>query len=546
MVKKTEPTVTVPNGFEPKTATRDPGPNIGYIRQEVGNLTYKWDLVRDCLIGQKAVKDKGLGYLPMPNADDQSPENKTRYVGYKERAVFYNVTRRTIDGLVGQVFSRDPLVAIEDESMKGMIADVDGCGVSLDQHAKKSLGTILSYGRCGLLVDYPVTNGPTSLAEQEAGYIRPTIGFYGTYSIINWRTAARGAKQVLTLVVLNEQALTNDDGFEVSVKNRWRVLKLITGVDAAGLPLDRYVVQTWQQDEDSKDGPFYVMENEWMPLDAEGKPLSEIPFYPIGVLNNDINPDEPPLYDLAVLNIAHYRNSADYEDACYMLGQPTPYFAGLTQNWVEKVWKGVIRIGSRAVIAMPAGGTAGLLQVTPNTMPFEAMKHKEAQMTALGAKLIEQNNVQQTLGESQLDESSESSVLSTSAKNVSDAYQAALRFAAKLIGISPDAVTYSLNTDFPASRLTPNERNQLMLEWQAGAITRTEMRAGMRKAGVASLDLAAYKAEIASDPPPDQVAAEQASALAEKQMANRGKGGSDNAPAKQADAGNNDGNQSGN
>ena len=67
-------------------------PNVSFVRDEVAKMKGRWDLVKDCLSGQKAVKDAREKYLPKPNPADLSEENKKRYDQYVERAVFYNVT----------------------------------------------------------------------------------------------------------------------------------------------------------------------------------------------------------------------------------------------------------------------------------------------------------------------------------------------------------------------------------------------------------------------------------------------------------------------
>lgn len=501
------------------------GPNVQYVRLEVTAMTPKWSLVEDCLNGQDRIKSKGDIYLPRPNPDDVTDQNKKRYESYLLRAVFYNVARRTLDGLVGQVFSRDPIVTIP-ESMAAVKLNVDGNGVSLDQQAKKGLSMVISYGRFGLLVDYPKTSVPISLADQKAGLIRPTLIQYPPKAIINWRTKQIGAENVYILVVLSEVGLVNDDGFEMTTESQYRVLKLIG---------EEVTMTTWRWSEADKQ--FEIKEGPYVISDAAGQPLNRIPFFICGSVDNDPNPDQPPLYDLTNLNVAHYRNSADYEESCYVVGQPTFYFAGLTENWVKNVFKGQpIQIGSRAAIPLPVGGTAGILQVAPNSMPKEAMDQKESQMLALGAKLIEPGGGTNTFGQAQLEESTESSMLATAAKNVSAIYTAALKIAARMFGEAKTEVDYSLNTDFPASRLTPNERTQLVLEWQAGAITETEMRAGMRKAGVATLDHEEYKAELVKNPPP-----------VPQEMKNNGdEGGSDNDAKKNKDSKNNGGNQAGN
>lgn len=500
------------------------GPNIGYTRPEIEAIRRKTLKIYDCLGGADQVKGKREAYLPRPNADDISANNLARYEAYLSRAVFYNFTKRTEEGMVGEVFSRDPLIQLP-ELMWPMIDDVDGTGVSLDQQAKAGLSHCLAGGGFGLLVDYPVTEKPLTLAEQKAGYIRPTLLQYNRSNVINWRFIKRGAREIFSLVVIEETGKASDDGFEVTWRTQWRVLQL----DDQG----EYVATVYIRDAQNDD-EYVVAEEGVRPLGADGKPLTQIPFFFCGVKNNNAAPDAPPLYDLAELNIAHYRNSADYEDSCYMVGQPTPFFAGLTEQWVKKVFLGkTIRLGSREAIPLPVGGTAGLLQVAANSMPFEAMKHKESQAAALGAKLIEPGGGKNTLGEAQLEEGTNTSLLASAAKNVSLVYRLALRFAAEKLYDTKDEVDYSLNTDFPGSRLTPNERTQLVAEWQASAITESEMRAGLRKAGVATLDKDDYKKELTESPPPQPKEATN----------NGGKGGSDNEEKKNKDEKNNGGNQ---
>lgn len=447
-------------------------PNVSHVRPEIDTMSHKWGAVRDCLTGQPAIKAARTKYLPQPNAVDTSPENRKRYEQYVERAVFYNVTQRTHAGLVGQVFQRDPTITLP-AMMAPLEVDIDGAGVALEQQSKRALGHVLGYGRAGLFVDYPLSvDGPTSRQDLLDGRVRPTVLLYEPWDVINWRTSTVGARKLLSLVVIAETYVEEDDGFEATTRQQWRVLRLENGI---------YRVEIWREDQ-GKFGEF----SHYYPVDASGNNLREIPFTFVGSVNNDVEVDLPPLYDLAALNIAHYRNSADYEEACFIVGQPTPYLAGLSKDWVEDVLKGQVHLGSRAAIPLPAGGTAGLLQASPNTMPKEAMEAKERQMVALGAKLVEQASVQRTATEARQEEASESSVLSSSAKNVSAAYRAALAWCGMFLGTDQE-IEFELNTDFDVGRMDAQERAQLIAEWQSGAIAFEEMRFNLRRANVAYL-----------------------------------------------------------
>lgn len=487
-------------------------PNVAFVREEIKNLLPQYDLITDCVEGEKKVKYKKTKYLPQPNADDVSEANIERYKAYLERAVFYNVTQRTLLGLTGQIFSKDPVVEIPAE-LDVINVDANGGGVSLTQIAKRAIMQVLSIGRCGVFVDYPATEAPVSKEDLAKGDIRPTINVYLGGKIINWRTKVRGAKEILSLVVLEEKYTATDDGFEMKQETQWRVLRLNE--------TDVYQVEIWR-----KAGSYKIAEGPFFPKDAKGNNLNEIPFMFVGAENNDDLPDLPPLYDIASLNIAHYRNSADYEESCFIVGQPTPYFAGLTQDWVDNVLKGRIALGSRAAVPLPENGSAGLLQAEANTMPKEAMEHKENQMTALGAKLVEQKSVQRTATEASIDNASETSILVSSAKNVSSALKFALEKCAAFVGADAAKISFELQTDFAIARMSAEERRQLISEWQGNAITFSEMRSALRKVGVATLDDTEAQNEIEQQ----MQAAVDAAANEAKALADATGGANNNTP----------------
>lgn len=472
--------------------------NVSFIRPELAKLLPMYKLIRDVLSGEVSVKGARTAYLPMPNQHDISPENTDRYDAYLKRAVFYNVARRTLKGMVGQVFAKEPEIQLP-ALLDPMITNADGSGVSIKQLAQKAMQLTVAYSRCGLLVDYPDTeeSGGASVQALRDGYIRPTLSLFPAQNIINWRTASRGAEKVLTLVVIYETWCVQDDGFEMKNSGQFRVLRL----DDNG----EYVQEIWREPEPtSNDGERiprgnFVEHLTLRPRDANGQPLTTIPFMFIGGENNDDSPDNPAFYDLAALNVAHYRNSADYEESCYITGQATPVLVGLTEEWACNVLGGKINFGSRGGIMLPEGGNAMLLQASANSMSMEAMQAKERQMVALGAKLVEQKQVQRTATEAGLESAAETSSLAVMTNNVSDAFEWALKWAARWVGQPDSDVMFSLNTDFDVARMSAQDRAQLISEWQQGAITFEEMRNGLRKAGMVTVDDETAKTQIASE-----------------------------------------------
>lgn len=482
------PTV-VPNVNAPGAISARP--NVSYVRPEVDAVRDRWQLINDCVAGQDAVKFRQDEYLPIPDADTGGTTTDARYQNYIMRAVFYNVTGRTLTGLVGQVFGRETIVEMPPE-LEMIAEDVAGDGVSIEQQAKKALEYVLSLGRGGLLADFPTTTGAVTKAQQDSGEVRPIIKLYRPENIINWRTKRVGAKVMLSLVVLVEGFDVEDDGFEAKTITAYRVLRLNEA--------NQYIVQLYT--EETEDGKSTITEQGELitPKQANGKPFDFIPFTFMGPENNDSTIDSAPLYAMANINVAHYRNSADYEDSCFVSGQPTPYFSGLTEEWVTNVMKGKVYLGSRGGIMLPKGGLAGLLQANPNSMPKEAMEHKEHQMVALGAKLVEERTIRRTATEARQDEASETSILSSSTKNVNSAYNQALLWAQMFVN-GDGEIKFTLNSDFDLSNMTPAERQQLVAEWQAEAITWVEMRTALKRTRIAFVDDEEARDEIAENPP---------------------------------------------
>lgn len=450
-----------------------------------------YELIRDCLAGQRQVKKRGVLYLPDPDeTETDEKERVARYKSYLLRAVFYGVTGRTLRGLVGMVFDKDPADEIP-PLIEVVKEDATGSGTTLAQQAQSALADVVALGRAGLFTDYPKTVAPTTRLDAMQGNVRPTLILYKPEQIINWRTRTVGAKVLLSLVVIKETYVVEDDGFAETPGTLHRVLRL----DDKNV----YQVELYRDIE----GPNLPAFETFTPKDGKGKPFNEIPFSFIGAEDNDPSVDRPPLLDLAELNLAHYRNSADHEESVFVVGQPTPVFAGLTKQWVDEVFQGKVRFGSRRAIPLPVNGSAELLQMESNTGAFEAMEHKEKQMIALGAKLIENTGTEQTATEATQDNIMDNSVLGTCARNVSQAYRKCLNWAYQYVTgdivDDPEVIDYELNTDFAARNMTAQDRAQVVSEWQNNAITFEEMRWNLKRAGTAYLDDEEAKETIKSE-----------------------------------------------
>lgn len=426
----------------------------------------RWELVRRVCSGPQAVA--AGDYLPTLNEQDKSLENKARNEAYKKRAVFYSVTGRTRDGLLGLAFRRDPDTAGIPARLQHLMVNADGYGTSIYQQSQKAVLSVLETGRHGLLVDY------------SESLKLPLIKAYEAEDIINWRTEVQDGSSRLTLLVLKELH-EEADGYKTKIRNQWREFF----INEAG----QVVTRLWRQTDNAKMLVANAAGATDTVLQSSRGPLREIPFVFIGAQNNDESIDEAPLFDLAHLNIAHYRNSADYEDSVWFSGQAQPWISGLPEEWRDWLEKHKIYAGSRAPMLLPVGGAYGYAQPQPNTLVKEAMDQKELQMAQLGAQLLDQSHAAKTATQSDNEKEATTSVLAMVVANVSEAYGKAMQFCGEFLGqqFSPEPA-YKINQDFVAMKADPTMIQAIVAGWQAGAYAKADARAYLRRLNVIRAD----------------------------------------------------------
>ena len=415
---------------------------VSLVHPLYAEMSPVWRECRDAVAGQRAVKKGGELYLPATFAD----ADPARYAQYLQRAYFMGVTGRTKEALTGMVFRKPPRVVVPPQ-IEPFLENIDGAGQSLEQLAKEIVGDELTTGRFVLLVDYPsAPEGIDSEAERMMG-LRPTIAAYAAESLINWRFEGVNGRKLLTLAVLAESVETGDDEFGHDTVTVYRVLRLRDGV---------YTQALYDQSGDP-------ITDEYVPRMAGGAPFDHIPLHIIGAVNNLPEPDVPPLYDMAVLNISHYRNTADLEESSFISGQPTVHLSiGETDaaEWQQLNPNG-LQIGSRAGV-ITKGGSMELVQAEATSLPFELMKHKEQQMVAIGARLVQRGGSAETAEAARLNASAEASTLDNVVGNVSEGIEAALEDMCRFVGADPEVVEYALSKEFWETNITAQDLQAVM------------------------------------------------------------------------------------
>ncbi len=428
----------------------------------------QWSRCRDAYDGTDAVKTAATTYLPQLGGQDA-----VEYRGYKERALFYNCTSRTVHGLSGTIMRKAPTMKLP-PVLKEWEKDVTRNGDTLAAFVQKNLDETLKIGRLGVLLDVP---------KAGALNIKPYWVVYRADQIVNWEYRWEQGERKLMLVVLFE-CVTEGGVFDSKEIEQYRVLSLTEG---------RYTVQLWRQKTKTTEGSMVTgvadTAIEWVKFEEEqvpqikGAPLPYIPFVGFSSRSITLECEKPPLLDLVDVNLSHYRSSADLENGRHWCGTPQPWVSGVAGTATLTIG------GQNAWKFSDANAKAGMLEFTGQglTALEKALTEKEAQMAVLGARLLEgqPTRVQETAEAVRTRHRGEESVLATIASTFSQGITQLLKWTAEWMSVlNADTVQFELNREFFDVKLSPQELTALVTAWQSGAISFTTLFFNLKRGEV--------------------------------------------------------------
>jgi hypothetical protein len=409
-----------------------------------------WKRARDAAEGERAIHKAGAEYLPKLIGETE-PQYKAR----KQRTPFFGAYWRTISGLKGMLFRKDPQIQAP-AGIADYLEDVDMAGNPLDMFAQKISEEVLEVGRAAVLVDYPPVEDPSAVtvAAAVASGLRPSLQRYTAEDIINWKVDRVNNALVLTLVVLKEPFSVAGDEYGHDKEYRYRELSLTP---------QGYRQRVFKIERDTD-----VLVSEAFPL-MNNSPLSFIPFYFFAADGCGHEVIGPPLEDLLNMNLHHYRVSADYEHGCHFSGLPTPYIAG----WVPPKENDSIGVGSMAFKCFD--NPQAKMAYAEVVGSFDALRtnldNKKQEMAVLGARMLEADKTAVESAETQRQRvAGEQSQLGGMAQVLSMTMTKALTVFAEWAG-SPGEVNFEINRDYIPAGMTPEELTALVSSWQAGAIS---------------------------------------------------------------------------
>lgn len=490
--------------------------SVDSVHPDYANRKAEWDLMRTCERGEQAIKEAGATYLPMPNGfTAQADQGAGMYAAYKERARFLDLVNMTLGGMVGLIHRTEfKIEGLEEGKPLALLHErATPDGLTLTAFSQQITRELLLQGRYGVLVD--AERQDESDPNPDAA---PLLAGYAAETIINWSSD-------FDLYVLDETdwVRSTENGFTWQQRRRFRVLRLAGDVteNERGEQVEDaknrgYRQEIWEEgkllDETGRqrapkkdETPPLTRDPEMdaVPVARGGDELGEIPFVVVGPHTIALDPALPPLIGVARAVKAAYQLDADYRHQLFSSGQETLFVSGADDKEVPTiVGAGVVHsFGSpqaKAEYVGPAGRTI--------TLHKEAIAEAKADAVAAGAQLFDKTDPADESGRAKkMRYTAQTATLTSIALASAAALERALRYAALMVGQTPEEVIVTPNLEFVEMEMTPQEAQALVAVWQSGAIAYETFYENLQRGRIASQERTAQEEqELIDQEAPDE------------------------------------------
>ena len=395
-----------------------------------------WSVMAAVTKGTNYIRDLSETYLPQePREDDDAYQTRV------DRSVLSPYTSRLIETAAGAIL-RKPIHIKGDPYWLELAKDIDGIGSNINEYARRALVSSLTYGHSAILIDYPAAANAMNLAEERAMGRRPYFVHIDAPQIWGWRKEP-GTNRLLQVRIhdydvrpLNEFGEEQVEEMRVIYPGRYDLYTLGRSTETVSLD------------------------------ETGGYSLDEIPLVPIYSNRRDVLISQPPLLDIANLNITHYQRQADLIHALHIAAMPTLVLEG----WDDTT--GSATMGVNYAIAMQPGNKAYYVQADATSFDaqMQELQSLEGQMSTLGVtKLFGQKFVAESAEAKRIDQAQSNSVLSIISQELESCLNQAFAFAAQYVGIEPPEI--KIDRDFDYYRLIGQDISVLAQLNQMGKIS---------------------------------------------------------------------------
>jgi hypothetical protein len=453
-------------------------------------------MIADIWGGTETMRIAAKRWLP------QEPgETAVMYGNRVNRSTFYNGYKRAVKNLAGKPFTKAFTYANGlDKVIKDQIfVDIDRSGRHLEVFANDFLVESLKDGLRAILIEYPDTSQVSTLEQERKLGNRFYFIEIDPRQIIAFRYKIEGGKFILLHFRYKEIVTEAVGDWGEQQVEQIRVLEP-----------GRW--QVWRQKKDipGLDASTEAEKQTWAPYDYGRTSLDVVPIvvYYTGRIN--FLDADPPMLDLAYLNVQHWQSSSDQAHILHVARVPILFGSGWANTDSTGEKKGVM-VSPNAMITNP--NVAAKLEYVEHhgyaiTSGEKDIENIENRMAVMGVQLLIERpgkpsaakTATQVLGETESDYSD----LGIMVRNLEDALEAATSIGAKYQGIkTPDGRYISIYKDFGIT-LRDAADLQTLLDMRAeGQITQETFLLEMKRRGIfgPDFDVEAEIEKVRLEPP---------------------------------------------
>lgn len=450
---------------------------------EIKALARAWPMLDALMAGTAAMRAGSTTYLPRWPAEESDA-----YTARLATATLFPALRRTVGVMAGKPFSKALTLKEAPGSMEKWAENIDQQGVNLHSFAAEQFHRTVSHGLAGVLVEYPdtrrrdpagkVVEGPVSrtVAQAEAAGLRPYWVRVRHEQILGWRAENRNGAITLTQLRLLESVDEPDGLYGTQVVSQVRVL----------------YPGGWQVFRAAADGKGWELHDEGRTT------LTRIPFVPFYGVRAGFMVGEPPLLDLAYLNVKHWQSQSDQDTILHAARVPI-----LAMSCGDEA--PALVIGGGCAVKLPIEGKLAWVEHSGAAIGAgsESLDALEKQMIQTGAELLVKQPGDRSATEAAGDAEGNKCELQRMAEGFEDALDMALEFTAEYARLDK-AGSVSLFSDYGAATLSDASAT-LVKDLQAvGIVSKATVLREMQRRGViaADVDVDEELAAAEADGPP--------------------------------------------
>jgi hypothetical protein len=433
-----------------------------YSNADYGEWRDIWRSIRHAMVGEPAIKRESERYLPMLEGMDEDT-----YRAYLDRAVFFNMTYRTVTGLTGSIFRRAPRLLNAGKKVQKLAKRISKDGLSLELLAKVTAQEQLSVGRAGMLLDKaPETPGKNP---------DPYLALYTAENILDWTETEIDGRTERDMILLREFYVDRRPSIVEGLGKRAkevpnpgygelfvRLRKLVLEYNEESLKWEysQHVYERENRDADLA-GDYEVFTPK-----IYGKPFERIPFEFFNATTPLPAVEKPPILDILTLNISHYKSYAQLEQGRFYTSNPVYYVTGADEE-------DDFHIGPSLVWALGSNDKAGIIEYNGHGLKSLelALTTKETQAAALGGRLIgDSASAGQSDNQIKLKDRNEQSLLLNVTTVQNENFTKLLKLAGEWMNEKNDDLEFRVNQDFLLNNFAAREFRAIHLMWKEGLL----------------------------------------------------------------------------